>query len=69
MSDEKLNNAENTRREHLKNWLFISCAVSSVAILGLTAVMWIHGSGWSRSARHGWQDFFMLVLGCSMGWQ
>jgi hypothetical protein len=69
MGDDDINSAENARRKRLKTWALISCGVSGVAGVGLTVVMWGHGAEWSRSARHGWQDFFELVLGCSMAWQ
>ncbi len=68
MNDDELNSDENARRKRLKIWALVSCGASFVAMLGLT-VTWSYGAGWSRSARHGWQDFFELMLGCCIAWQ
>jgi hypothetical protein len=68
MGVDDINSAENARRKRLKTWALISCGVSFVAMLGLI-VTWSYGAGWSRSARHGWQDFFELMLGCCIAWQ
>jgi hypothetical protein len=69
MNDDELSPNENARRKRLKIWALVSCGASLVAMLGLMAVTWSYGAGWSRSARHDWQDFFELMLGCCIAWQ
>jgi hypothetical protein len=65
MGGDDVNSAENARNKRWKSLQLIANCVGLVAMLGALAVIYSHDTGWSRSARRGWQDFCWLVYGCS----
>lgn len=58
-------NSEKARNKRWKSLDLVACWVGLVAMLGALLVMWNPDAAWSRSTRHGWQDFFWLVYGCT----